>query len=80
MSLHYLIISIAMLKLVPTGIIGQLLLMQPIMLKKHGRFYYGDRGGLYDFEGGSEIAAPSSGYIWNEVINKKLSLEIMASF
>jgi len=42
--------------------------------------YYGHRGGYYDFEGGSEIAAPSSGYIWNEVINKGLSLRNYGEF
>ncbi len=42
--------------------------------------YYGSRGGYYDFEGGSEIAAPSSGYIWNEVINKKLSIRNYGEF
>lgn len=33
---------------------------------------YGHRGGSYDFEGGTPIAAPSSGYIWDEVIKKGL--------
>ena len=42
--------------------------------------YYGDRGGYYDFEGGSEITAPSSGYIWNEIINKGLSLRNYGEF
>ncbi|MGA9294955.1 MAG: bifunctional YncE family protein/alkaline phosphatase family protein [Ignavibacteriaceae bacterium] len=42
--------------------------------------YYGHRGGYYDFEGGSEIAAPSSGYIWNEIINKGLSLRNYGEF
>ena len=42
--------------------------------------YYGHRGGYYDFEGGSEIASPSSGYIWNEVINKGLSLRNYGEF
>lgn len=30
---------------------------------------YGWRGGSYDFEGGVPAAAPSSGYIWNNVMN-----------
>jgi YVTN family beta-propeller protein len=42
--------------------------------------YYGDRGGFYDYEGGSEVAAPSSGYIWNEVIKKKLSFRNYGEF
>ncbi len=42
--------------------------------------YYGGRGGFYDYEGGSKIASPSSGYIWNEVINKKLSLRNYGEF
>ncbi len=29
---------------------------------------YGRRGASYDFEGGVPIAAPSSGYIWNDVM------------
>jgi len=31
---------------------------------------YGGRGGNYVYEGGSKIASPSSGYIWDEVIKK----------
>ncbi len=30
---------------------------------------YGHRGADYDFEGGHPIAAPTSGYIWNNVMN-----------
>ncbi|HVO75099.1 MAG TPA: bifunctional YncE family protein/alkaline phosphatase family protein [Ignavibacteriaceae bacterium] len=41
--------------------------------------YYGGRGGNYDFEG-SEISAPSSGYIWNQVIKKNLSLRNYGEF
>ena len=33
---------------------------------------YGKRGGSYDYEGGTPIAAPSSGYIWDGVIKKGL--------
>jgi DNA-binding beta-propeller fold protein YncE len=40
---------------------------------------YGGRGGSYDFEG-SEISAPSSGYIWNQIILKKLSLRNYGEF
>ena len=29
---------------------------------------YGNRGAIYNFEGGTPIAAPSSGYIWNNVM------------
>ena len=42
--------------------------------------YYGRRGGFYDFEGGSEIASPSSGYIWNEIIKKNLSIRNYGEF
>lgn len=37
--------------------------------------YYGGRGGNYDYEGGSEIAAPTSGYIWDQVIDKNLGFK-----
>lgn len=44
--------------------------------------YYGGRGGNYDFEGGVPIAAPSSGYIWDNLINngKNLSLRNYGEF
>jgi DNA-binding beta-propeller fold protein YncE len=42
--------------------------------------YYGHRGGYYDFEGGSDLSIPSSGYIWNEVINKGLSFRNYGEF
>ena len=42
--------------------------------------YYGDRGGDYDFEEGSPISIPSSGYIWNEIIKKNLSLRNYGEF
>ncbi len=35
---------------------------------------YGGRGGHYDFEGGQPAARPSSGYIWDEVLKKGLTL------
>ncbi len=35
--------------------------------------HYGDRGGHYEFEGGVPIAAPKSGYIWDNVLNNKRS-------
>ncbi|MDR3611070.1 MAG: bifunctional YncE family protein/alkaline phosphatase family protein [Ignavibacteriaceae bacterium] len=41
---------------------------------------YGGRGGTYDYEGGKEIASPSSGYIWNRVINKGLSYRNYGEF
>ena len=42
--------------------------------------YYGDRGGTYDYEGGKEIASPSSGYIWDQVIDKKLGFRNHGEF
>ena len=42
--------------------------------------YYGDRGGQYDYEGGVPVAAPSSGYIWNQVMDKKLSFRNYGEF
>ncbi len=33
---------------------------------------YGKRGGTYDYEGGTPIAAPASGYIWDSVLKKGL--------
>ncbi len=42
--------------------------------------YYGDRGGEYDFEDASGNSAPSSGYIWNQVIKKNLSLRNYGEF
>jgi YVTN family beta-propeller protein len=41
---------------------------------------YGGRGGFYDFEGGSKIASPASGYIWTEVIKKNLSFRNYGEF
>ncbi len=41
---------------------------------------YGDRGGEYEYEGGYKIAAPSSGYIWNGVIDKNLSFRNYGEF
>jgi len=42
--------------------------------------YYGDRGGDYDFEGSAPISVPSSGYIWDEIIKKNLSLRNYGEF
>ncbi len=42
--------------------------------------YYGHRGGYYEYEGGYEVAAPSSGYIWNQVIKKNLSFRNYGEF
>ncbi len=42
--------------------------------------YYGGRGGEYDFEDASGNSAPSSGYIWNQVIKKNLSLRNYGEF
>jgi DNA-binding beta-propeller fold protein YncE len=41
---------------------------------------YGGRGGTYDFEGQRAIASPSSGYIWDEVIDKGLSFRNYGEF
>jgi len=42
--------------------------------------YYGGRGGSYDFEGGSEIGSPSSGYIWDQVIDKGVGFRNYGEF
>jgi hypothetical protein len=42
--------------------------------------YYGGKGGTYDWEGGKAIASPSSGYIWNQVINRGLSYRNYGEF
>ncbi len=42
--------------------------------------YYGGRGGAYQFEGGYPIATPSSGYIWNDVLNHGRSLRDYGEF
>ena len=42
--------------------------------------YYGDRGGKYEYEGGVKVAAPSSGYIWNQVMDKNLSFRNYGEF
>jgi DNA-binding beta-propeller fold protein YncE len=41
---------------------------------------YGGRGGTYDYEGEKPIASPSSGYIWNLVLNKGLSYRNYGEF
>ena len=41
---------------------------------------YSGRGQEYDFEGGSPIAAPSSGYIWNDVLNHNLTMRNYGEF
>jgi len=41
---------------------------------------YGRRGGSYDFEGQREIASPSSGYIWDNVLGKGLSFRNYGEF
>jgi len=41
---------------------------------------YGRRGGGYDYEGGVPVAAPSSGYIWDQVLKKDLSLRDYGEF
>jgi DNA-binding beta-propeller fold protein YncE len=41
---------------------------------------YGGRGGTYDFEGQKEIASPTSGYIWDGVIDKGLSFRNYGEF
>ena len=42
--------------------------------------FYGGRGGTYDWEGEKPIASPSSGYIWNRVMNKGLSYRNYGEF
>ncbi len=49
-------------------------------VEKSWPVYYGGRGGHYDFEGGVEVAKPTSGYIWNQVVNKKLSFRNYGEF
>ena len=41
---------------------------------------YSRRGQQYNFEGGSPIDAPSSGYIWNNVVNHHLSMRNYGEF
>jgi len=41
---------------------------------------YGNRGAIYDFEGGNPVAAPSSGYIWNAVISHHKSFRNYGEF
>jgi DNA-binding beta-propeller fold protein YncE len=41
---------------------------------------YGGRGQKYNFEGGSPIDAPASGYIWNNVINHHRSMRNYGEF
>ncbi len=41
---------------------------------------YGDGGGSYDYEGGVPIAAPTSGYIWNNVLDHKKSFRNYGEF
>ncbi|MDP4116621.1 MAG: alkaline phosphatase family protein [Bacteroidota bacterium] len=38
-------------------------------VEKNWPVLYGKRGGKYEFEGGVPAAAPSSGYIWNNVLS-----------
>jgi DNA-binding beta-propeller fold protein YncE len=42
-------------------------------VEKNWPTLYGRRGGTYDFEGGVPIAAPSSGYIWDNVMKNGIS-------
>jgi DNA-binding beta-propeller fold protein YncE len=41
---------------------------------------YGGRGQEYNFEGGSPIDAPSSGYIWNNVVNHHRTMRNYGEF
>ena len=41
---------------------------------------YGRRGGTYDYEGGVPIAAPSSGYIWDNVLSHKKTFRNYGEF
>ncbi len=42
--------------------------------------YYGGKGGSYDYEGSKEIAAPSSGYLWDNVLNHGLTFRSYGEF
>jgi DNA-binding beta-propeller fold protein YncE len=42
--------------------------------------YYGDRGGKYYYEGGYKVARPTSGYIWDQVLNSGLSVRNYGEF
>lgn len=42
--------------------------------------YYGDRGGKYYYEGGYKVARPTSGYIWDQVLNADLLLRNYGEF
>lgn len=41
-------------------------------IEKNWPTLYGGRGGSYDYEGGADIAKPSSGYIWDKVLDAGL--------
>jgi DNA-binding beta-propeller fold protein YncE len=41
---------------------------------------YGHRGQEYNFEGGAPVAAPSSGYIWNNVLSHHLTMRNYGEF
>ncbi len=49
-------------------------------VEKEWPVLYGGNGGSYDFEGGVPIAAPSSGYIWNNIMKKNLTLRNYGEF
>ncbi len=49
-------------------------------VEKNWPVYYGGRGGGYYFEGGYPLAAPSSGYIWNNVIDHGKSFRDYGEF
>ncbi len=42
--------------------------------------YYGGKGGSYDYEGGKEIASPSSGYLWDNVLDHGLTFRSYGEF
>ena len=42
--------------------------------------YYGGKGGTYDYEGGPEIASPTSGYIWDNVLTHGLTFRSYGEF
>ncbi len=49
-------------------------------VEKNWPTLYGKHAGSYDFEGGVPIASPSSGYIWDNVINNNLRFRNYGEF
>lgn len=49
-------------------------------VEKNWPVQYARKGGAYDYEGGVPVAAPSSGYIWTNVMKKGLSFRDYGEF